>query len=123
MFSIDQVLRGYYVDQRPYGLTSGSLRVYLPDLMPDIAMGTPRITPISLNKSCYCNATDCKPAIASKIDTQNYVTATQSYNHYRDPHYYYGSGISVQAKAKDLLSCKLCPEDQDNSVNLYDDED
>jgi hypothetical protein len=119
MFEINELLQASYVNSRPYGTSSGNLRVYIPSLMPQISMGDPKSTPIALNSSCYINATDCKPTIASKINTQNFVTAIQSYNSYRQPYYSYGSPLKVVSKSKDCLTCKLSPEDEDNSIQLY----
>ena len=119
MFAVNQVLDATYVHAKPYGSSNGNLRIYIPKLMPHISMGNPKTTPVALNKSCYINANDCKPSIAAKIDTQNYVTAKASYNKYKDSYYRYGSSIKVVAKDDDCLVCKLSPEDEDNSFNPY----
>ena len=116
MFNIDQVLSAKYVHAKPHGTSIGKLKVYIPVLMPHITMGTPKITPVGLNATCYANASDCKPTIASKIDTQNYVTALAPYGKYDENYYKYGSDIAVIAKTADCLSCKLSPGDSDNSI-------
>ena len=85
--------------------------------MPLISMGVPKTTPISLNRSCFINAEDCKPSIASMINTQNFVTAKASYNSYRKPCYYYGKELRVIPKNEDFLSCQVSPEEADNSTN------
>ena len=116
MFVVDQIIKGYYVNSNPYGTSDGSLKVYLPELMPMISMGNPRSTPSSLNSSCYCNASDCKPSVSSSINTQNFVTAKAPYTTYELPCYRYGTEIAVQAKADDCLTCRLYPESTDNSI-------
>lgn len=116
MYSVGESIQATYVDANPYGSSEGSLRVYIPSLMPLITMGNPRVTPVSLNKSCYCNSNDCKPAISSKLDTQNYVTARASYNEYKYGCYWFGSGLRVISKTPDCLSCSLSPGEEDNST-------
>lgn len=117
MFSLTSHVDAKYVDAKPYGSSSGSLRVYIPSIMPQVAMGTPRITPVSLNKACFINAEDCKPSVASMIDTQNYVTAKAPYTPYENPCYYYGRDLKVIPKSSDFLSCQLNSDEEDNSVN------
>ena len=85
--------------------------------MPLITMGQPITTPVSLNKSCYINAPDCAPSIAANLNTQNYVTAKSSYNDYDMPCYWFGSSLKVMAKTPDCLSCRLHPEEEDNSTD------
>ena len=115
MYGINETLQANYIHSKPYGSSSGSLRVYIPSLMPLIAMGIPKITPVSLNTTCFCNASDCKPAVANKIDTQNYVTAEASYTEYKQPCYYYGSSLKVNSRTEDCLTCRLNPSEEDNS--------
>ena len=116
MYSVNQSLSAKYVEASPYGKSSGNLRVYIPSLMPNIAMGRPKITPVSLNRSCFCNADDCKPSVSATIETQNFVTALKSYANYEFQYYKYGSELKVLARTADCLSCKLAPDEEDNSV-------
>ena len=115
MFTINKAVLAKYVHMRPVGLTYGNLKVYIPELMPNIPMGIPKIIPVSLNKSCYCNSTDCRPSVASQIQTQNFVTALSSYNSYSGSQYHYGSDIAIVPKTEDCLTCKLAPDECDNS--------
>ena len=115
MYNISSSVSAIYVQGKPYGTTFGDLKVYIPTLMAHITMGVAKITPISLNKSCYCNASECKPSIASYINTQNYVTAN-NYGEYSYPYYKYGSKIMVRPRNEDFLSCILRPDECDNSV-------
>ena len=115
MFIINKAVRAIYVHGSLYGTSHGNLRVFIPELMPNIPMGYPKITPISLNKSCYCNASDCKPAIASYLNTQNFVTAERAYNSYYGSLYKYGNEIAILPNTEDCLTCKLSPADCDNS--------
>ena len=82
MFNINKEVSAIYVHARPTGTSYGDLRVYIPELMPNIPMAYPKFTPVSLNKSCYCNADDCRPSVGSQLNTQNFVTAQKSYNSY-----------------------------------------
>ena len=115
MYQLDQRVSVNYVQVKPYGTSSGSLKVYCPSLMPNIGMGVPKVTPVSLNKSAYCNANDCKPTISSKINTQNYLTALAPYHDFDFPCYSFGSTITVHALSEDMLTCRIFPEDEDNS--------
>ena len=85
-----------YVQSRPYGSDAGDLALYCPSLMPLIGMGTPKTTPVSLNKSAYCNSNECKPSVSSKITTQNYITGKANYHNFDFPCYWYGTGITVR---------------------------
>ena len=116
MYKVNELLSAKYIQSSPYGSSNGDLKVYVPSLMSKISMGLPKSTPVSLNKSCYINANDCKPAVASKISTQNFITAKASYNSYKYPRYGYGSSLKIQVKTEDGLICKLSPEDEDNSI-------
>ena len=119
MYNLSAPVSANYVHAKPYGTSSGSLRVYIPAIMNSslIPMGSPKTTPVSLDKSCYSNAGDCKPSVASMLNTQNFVTAAKPYSSYKDPCYYYGDTISVIPTAGDFLSCRLVPEETDNSKN------
>lgn len=116
MYDLSEYISAIYVHGKPYGSSAGNLRVYIPSLMPSIGMGYPTITPISLNRSCYANASDCAPSVASMVNTQNFVTALAPYNGYGHSCYYYGSTLKVMAKTPDCLSCRLHPEEEDNST-------
>ena len=117
MFSLSKSLDAKYVHAKPYGSSSGSLKVYIPAIMPQITMGSPKITPVSLNQSCFINSDDCKPSISSMLNTQNYVTAKKPSIPYERPCYYYGKGLKVIPKSEDFLSCQLNSGEEDNSVN------
>ena len=105
-----------YVQSRPYGSDAGNLALYCPSLMPMIGMGTPKTTPVSLNKSAYCNSNECKPSVSSKITTQNYITGKANYHDFDFPCYWYGTGITVRADKEDMLECTIWVEEEDNST-------
>ena len=117
MFNANESLSAIYVHSSGDGTSIGDLKVYVPALMPNISMGVSKITPVSLNKACFANATDCKPSVSSKLSTQNFITAKESFNSYKHPYYRYGSSIRVVVKDADSLECKLAPEELDNSFN------
>lgn len=116
MFKSNQYLDAVFVNASPYGSSSGALKVYIPSVMNGISMGKPKATPVALNKACFANAGDCKPAVSNKISTQNYVTAKAPYGSYSKPCYWYGTGIKVTSENDDCLSCRLVPEEEDNST-------
>ena len=116
MYDLGEYIEAEYVRVKPYGSSAGDLKVYIPSLMPLISSGIPKISPVSLNKSCYCNASDCKPSVSSSISTQNYVTALEPFHPYKKPCYRFGSKLKVMAKTPDCLSCRLYPEEEDNSI-------
>lgn len=123
MFTINNGVRANYIHGSPYGTSRGNLRVYIPELMTNIPMAYPKITPISLNKSCYSNASDCRPTISTHIDTQNFVTAQSGYNSYYGSLYYFGSELVIKPKTEDCLVCKLAPDECDNSFSPPKDND
>ena len=51
----------------------GKFRVYIAKIMPLIGFGSPSSKSISLNKSCFCNASACKPTVSSNVKSQNYI--------------------------------------------------
>ena len=116
LYKVNECISAIYVDASPYGRSSGNLRVYIPSLMPNISMGYPRTTQVSLNRSCYCNANECKPSVSTTINTQNFVTAIEAYFKYSKPCYRYGTDIAVIAKREDCLTCRLAPDEEDNSI-------
>ena len=89
MYNLNKSVSAIYVHSNPYGPATGAIKIYIPTLMPEISMGVARITPASLNKSCFSNAQDCKPSISSMINTQNYVTVTSTYSQNNYYYYYY----------------------------------
>ena len=119
MYNLSAPVSAKYVHDKPYGTSAGSLKVYIPSIMnPNfIPMGLPKLTPVSLDKSCYSNAGDCKPSVASMLNTQNFATAAKPYSSYKYPCYYFGDEISVIPTSEDFLSCRLVPEEIDESKN------
>jgi len=117
MYEYKESVEAKYVDSTPYGHSGGSLRVYIPSLMPQIIMSNPRDITVYLDKSCYCNASDCKPSISTSIISKNYVTAKAPYHSFNGPCYWYGTGIHVQMLNEDALECQILPEDEDNSTD------
>lgn len=116
MYHLYEFITAKYVHVMPYGPSSGALKVHVPSLMPDVPMGEPKITPCSLDASCYANAQDCKPAVAKKVSVQNYITADKPYHDYKKPCYWFGTELTVEMKEEDALVCRLSPEHIDNST-------
>ena len=48
-------------------------KVHSPKILPMVPFGKAKTTPVSLNKNCYCNASACKPNVATQIQTRNYL--------------------------------------------------
>lgn len=117
MFTINKAVIAKYVHKSKSGTSRGDLKVYVPELMPNIPMAQPKVTPVSLNKSCYCNADDCRPAVSSQLDTQNFITAQKSYYKYSGSLYKFGSDIAILPKTEDCLTCRLSPDECDNSYD------
>ena len=53
--------------------TDGVMKVYVAKLLPLVAFGKPKEKQVALTKACYINAKECKPSIASKVTTVNYL--------------------------------------------------
>ena len=57
------------------GKNSGQkFKVYIGKVMPLISFGKPKKKIVQIKKSCFVNATKCKPSIASKVTIANYMT-------------------------------------------------
>ena len=52
---------------------SKTAKVYLPKAMPLVKSGKPKKKSKPIKKSCFSNAKKCKPSVASKVRTKNYI--------------------------------------------------
>ena len=87
----------------PWGGSGGSLPLYIPKLMPNIPMGKPKTFPVYLNKSCYCNASACRPNVATRLSSQNYITVPPLDNRsFRLPHFWYGDTLQIEVHNKNV---------------------
>lgn len=61
--------------------TSGSsFHIYIAKLLPLISFGRPSKKSVSLNRNCFCNTSACKPSVASRVTSTNYVDIPLSTN-------------------------------------------
>lgn len=104
-----------YVKVTPYGTSRGNIEVFIPSIMKKWGMGVPKITPTSLNSSIYNNASDCKPTVSVKTNTQNYATARAPVSPYKLSLYSFGSGMEIWPVTEDVLNPRLTTENVDNS--------
>lgn len=56
----------------------------VPKLMPLIPVGEPRVTKGTINRSIFCNASECKPVPSHVISLQNYITIPRHKHEYPD---------------------------------------
>lgn len=102
VFSCSSNLSAKYVGKKPYGTSYGNLKVYIPTLMPNISMGG-ATTQYTLNKSMFCNSTECAITPMSRVSLQTFVTAKSFYNtEFQRPHLDYGAVIEVHSDDKDF---------------------
>ena len=50
------------------------IKANIPKLMPKIPLGNPSTSIGTINRSIFCNASDCRPSPSTTIRKQNYVT-------------------------------------------------
>lgn len=72
-------------------------KVYIAKIIPLVKFGKPKSKTIALSKNCYVNASDCKPSIASKVKTVNYIKVPLSAN----------CSIKPRAKTKHGVALKI----------------
>lgn len=116
-FTSNTLVSANYVGKKPYGVAYGDLKVYIPSLMPTISMGVAKaLSPVSINKSIFCNSSECQITPMSKVTPQNFVTA-KSYFHteFQLPHIDYGSAMVVRGDDHDFQSVSITTN-EDHSV-------
>ena len=108
-FTCNTLTDAIYVGKKPYGSAYGDLKVYCPNLMKNIPMGlAKKLTPVTLNKSMFCNSDECKITPMSKVVPQNYITA-KSYQHteFQLPHIDYGTTIEIHGTDHDFQTTSI----------------
>lgn len=108
-FTCSAITEAKYVGKKPYGPAYGNLKVYIPALMKNIPMGVAKnLTAVSINKTMFCNSTECAITPMTKVIPQNYITA-KSYNHteFQMPHLDYGVTIKVKGNDHDFQSVNI----------------
>ena len=108
-FTCNSLTEAIYVGNRPYGSAYGDLKVYCPALMKNIPMGpAKRLTPVDLNKSMFCNSSECAITPMSKVIPLNYITAKSYYQtEFQLPHIDYGSSIIIRGNDHDFQSVNI----------------
>lgn len=105
-----------YVQQKPFGPSSGNLKVWVPKLMPQIPMALAKDTPEG-NPNPTANAKECEVKGAPKITRRNYYVAMAPSTPYK--HSLFDFGASLIAEARYLpdgnLDLKLRSDEADPS--------
>lgn len=102
---------------KPYGPSSGTLKLNIPKLMPMISGFDPKITVKSINKSCYINDSACKPSVGTTINTQNYKSVPpQDNREFKKPVFWRGDRIFVEIRNGNLDTMFLSTK-EDNSTD------
>ena len=110
-FTCPSLTKAYYVGKKPWGSAYGNLKVYIPTLMleskiPKGVAGT--LKPFNINKSIFCNATDCAITPMTKVVPQNYVTAKTYGNiEFQMPHLNFDAEIEVRGNDHDFQSVSI----------------
>ena len=56
------------------GKNSGtSIKVYSARIIPLVKFGKPKEKTVAINKTCFINASKCKPSLSSKVTVRNYL--------------------------------------------------
>ncbi len=108
-FTSNQLLEAQYVGKKPYGPAYGDLKVYCPTLMPKVPMGLAKtLSPVTINKSMFCNSDECKITPMSKVTPQNFLTArTYKHTEFQRPHLDFGVTIEIKANDHDFQDTNI----------------
>lgn len=91
----------YYVAKRG-NANASTLPLYIPVLMPLITKSTMCDSSKTINRSCFVNATQCMPSIASNIKTRNYMEVKRSNKEsFSNPYLHYGDKIQLDVGRSD----------------------
>jgi len=117
MFRDGQVIDAIYVQSRPYGTSSGSLAVYIPMLETQLTQPSNlQSKPMYIDSSCFSNTSECKPAVAKRVETREWVIAKAPNFPYKCSLISYGAKLKVKAIVnKSGLDFKLVSEELDPS--------
>lgn len=103
-----------------HGLSQGPFKLYISTLIPRVPLGKPKIKSVSLNKSCFINASECKPTISSSIQEQNYLTVPMYHNRaFKESYFWHGDKMRVIFLNKNPNDCYV-DDKLDNSVDCTD---
>ena len=108
-FTCSSLTDAKYVGKKPWGPAYGNLKVYCPALMSGITMDVAKkLPPVTLNKSMFCNSSECAITPMSQVIPQNYITA-KSYGQteFQLPHLDYGAVIEIRGNDHDFQSVNI----------------
>lgn len=81
------------------GSSSGTLKLYIPKLMPFISMGMAKASPIGISKSCFANADTI--AVATTLQSQNFLSVPPQDNRsFKLPRLSFGGRVFVEIRNK-----------------------
>jgi hypothetical protein len=110
--------KGIVTDIPHISTSMSSYKLYIPTIMPLIPKGKQTQVTTSLNKACYINDTSCKPSIATRIGTQNYITVKVFPNRsFRKNVFLNGSDLMVEIFNSDVHNMMISNK-IDNSTDL-----
>lgn len=117
MFTDGQLVDAVYVQNRPYGTSSGSLKVYIPLALPQLPQPSNLNTkPYTIDSSSFANTSECKPAVAKKVETREWILAQAPNFPYKCSLISYGAALKVRAIVNEEdVSFKLVSEELDPS--------
>lgn len=92
-----------YYCRKGGGTSRGSLPLFIPKLLPKLALLAEPQPPHILNSSCLANDRKCKPTHAKQIMLQSFITVPiQSNRYFRNPYFKEGAKMYVEIHNKDL---------------------
>lgn len=108
-FSCPSSASAIFVGAKPYGSSSGNLKIHIPALMPQISSGEAKVnTPYTINKSMFANAGDCGVSPMNSVRTQNYVTAKATgSSKFQHSLLWYGAALQVRIVNQDGQTVEL----------------
>lgn len=91
----------YYVAKRG-NANSNTLPLYIPVIMPLITKSVMLDSSKTINRSCFKNATQCMPSLASTIKTRNYMEVKRSNKEsFNNPYLHYGDKLQLSVDRSD----------------------
>lgn len=117
MFTDGQLLDAVYVQAIPYGTSSGSLKVYIPSALPNLSQPSNlNSKPSYIDSACFTNTSECKPSVAKKVETREWLYALAPNFPYQHSLISYGAKLKVRAIVENEdVKFKLVSEELDPS--------
>ena len=115
LFPAHSLVKCKYVQDKPFGSSYGDLKVWVPDLMPQIPMSLAKDTP-EANDAPTVNADECKVKAPNKVTRRNYFVAKAPNPPFKHSLFDFGAELVAEVRYyDDNLDLKLRSDEADPS--------